>query len=197
MIKNVIFDFGDVIARFDPKELVAAFTEDAEQQNRLQNVLFERWEELDAGTLDYADYQREVLKKLPADLHETANHFFEDWYREMPVTEGIRELILELKNQGYGLYILSNAAVYFAEKSPYFGVHPWFDGIVFSACVKMTKPNEEIYRYLLDTYALKPEECLFLDDRKANIEGAEKVGIHGLVFKGEIKEVWKYLKKNA
>lgn len=197
MIKNVIFDFGDVIARFDPKELVAAFTEDVAQQKILQKVLFERWEELDAGTLDYTDYQREVLEKLPEDLHETAKCFFKDWYRAMPMVEGIKAFIMELKNQGYGLYILSNASVYFAEKSPYFGVHSWFDGIVFSACIKMTKPREEIYRYLLDTYALKPEECLFLDDRKTNIEGAEKVGIHGLVFTGKIEEIWKYLKKNS
>ena len=118
-----------------------------------------------------------------------ADKLFEEWYLYMPLMKGVPELIRELKDKGYHLYILSNASEFFAKKSDYFGVNQEFDGIVFSALVKMVKPNPEIYQYLLDTYDLNPEECLFLDDRPANIEGAKKLGIHGMVFTGDVDAV--------
>ena len=55
----------------------------------------------------------------------------------------------------------------------------------------MLKPSEEIYRYLLDKYKLKAEECLFIDDLEANIEGAKKVGMKGEVFKQNYDEIIK------
>ena len=48
--------------------------------------------------------------------------------------------------------------------------------------VKMVKPDADIYQCLFDTYGLKPEECVFLDDRPENIEGGEKLGMRGIVF---------------
>ena len=57
-----------------------------------------------------------------------------------------------------------------------------FDGVVVSSDVKMIKPNPEIYQYILKTYHLNPEESLFVDDMKENIEAAKALGIHGIVF---------------
>ena len=49
----------------------------------------------------------------------------------------------------------------------------------------MLKPSEEIYRHILNKYNLKAEECLFVDDLEANVEGAKKVGLHAEVFKND------------
>ena len=57
------------------------------------------------------------------------------------------------------------------------------DGKVVSAFVKSVKPEPEIYKILLDTYSLTPDECVFIDDREDNVEGAVKAGMHGIVFK--------------
>ena len=46
----------------------------------------------------------------------------------------------------------------------------------------MIKPDPNIYRTLLDTYDLKEEECVFIDDRKENVEAAKKLGFHGIRF---------------
>lgn len=189
MIKNVIFDFGDVIARFQPDELIAAFEERKEDHEILKDAIFRNWEHLDDGSLDYEEYKTMTRESLPKELHPVINRIFEEWYKAMPLVEGVPELIRELKGKGYRLYILSNASTFFAEKSPYFGVNQEFDGIVFSALVKMAKPDPKIYRYLLDTYHLIPGECLFIDDRRANIEAAEKSGIHGLIFTGNANDV--------
>ena len=55
----------------------------------------------------------------------------------------------------------------------------------------MIKPYEGIYKYILDKYKLNPEECLFIDDRKENIEGAEKFKIKVELFKNNFKEIIK------
>ncbi len=55
---------------------------------------------------------------------------------------------------------------------------------MISSEVKFVKPEIEIYQCLLEKYHLKAEETVFLDDRKDNIEAAEKCGIYGIVFQG-------------
>ena len=70
----------------------------------------------------------------------------------------------------------------------------YMDGIVFSCEVKEVKPKEEIYRILLDTYGIRPSQAVFLDDRRENIQAAEKLGIHGICFKN-FKQAVKELEK--
>ena len=61
-----------------------------------------------------------------------------------------------------------------------------FDGIVFSAPIKMAKPQPEIYHHLFHTYHLSPADCFFLDDKPENIQAAKDAGMDGLVFTGDI-----------
>ena len=86
---------------------------------------------------------------------------------------------------------MSNASDKFYEYFQRWKKLDYFTGYVVSCDIHMLKPNEEIYRYLLDKYKLKAEECLFIDDLEANIEGAKKVGIKGEVFKQNYDEIIK------
>jgi len=68
---------------------------------------------------------------------------------------------------------------------------------VISGEEKMVKPNPEIYNLLLSRYNLKASESIFIDDRQGNVDGANQVGITGVLFKGsnELKEqLTQYLK---
>ena len=56
------------------------------------------------------------------------------------------------------------------------------DGQVISSEVHLLKPEPEIYQHLLEKFGLQAEECVFTDDKAINVEGAEKVGLHGIVF---------------
>ena len=56
-----------------------------------------------------------------------------------------------------------------------------------------TPTHVEIYKAFLDEYGLKADECLFIDDRKVNIEGAKKAGFNTFQFMGDHKEIIKYL----
>jgi putative hydrolase of the HAD superfamily len=64
-----------------------------------------------------------------------------------------------------------------------------FDGLVLSGEINIVKPNAEIFEYLLSKYNLNREECIFVDDNKANITGAEKAGIKGYLFDGDAEKL--------
>ena len=59
---------------------------------------------------------------------------------------------------------------------------PYTDGGILSFQDKLIKPMPEIYRLILDRYRLEPDECVFMDDTRANVEGAKAAGIHAFVF---------------
>ena len=92
---------------------------------------------------------------------------------------------------GFKCYILSNAPTYFAEHADYYEIVREFDGVVFSAPVRMAKPDARIYRYLFEHFDLKPETCFFLDDKPANVEAGRAAGMDGIVFTGDVEAVKK------
>lgn len=193
MIQYVIFDFGNVIGSFDAKSLIRRFCGDEADCALLQKAVFHDWAALDAGKISYADAIARALELLPARLHGTARSFFRDWYRHMPYVAGMPELIAELKGRGIPLYLLSNASVYFAEHLEEYEALQGFAGIVVSGVLQMVKPEPGLYAYLLEKYALLPEECLFIDDLEANIEAARGSGMQGYIFDGDTARLRAYL----
>ena len=69
----------------------------------------------------------------------------------------------------------------------------FFDGIMVSSSVHLIKPDTRIYELLCNTYSLKPEECIFIDDRPENVEAAEAVGMKGIIFDGSFAVIEKQL----
>lgn len=188
--KNIVFDFGNVIGKFDGKDIIEQFCSSKEDCKPLFQVLFARWPELDKGTLDYDRYAEDCEKKLPPHLKEVCRSFFYNWGNCVSLLPQTLDFIRELKARKANIYLLSNASTYFADYTrKNYAVLKEFDGIVFSAPLKMAKPEEEIYRYLFDTFGLKPEDSFFIDDLKENIEAGRRLGMDGIVFTGDIEAV--------
>ena len=107
-------------------------------------------------------------------------------------------LIREIKQMGYKVYILSNYPIEIAEMHwPKFRFLPLTDGHIISAYEKLTKPDAAIYRLLESRFGLDLTECLFIDDRQINIDGAASLGMETLLFKGydeSYDEIMKILK---
>ncbi len=180
--KNIIFDFGNVLALFNEQKVIGHYCNSSKDYSLMKNAVFYDWDSLDAGLIDYDVYMDHVKENLPVYLHPAILDFSKTWYQHLaPLTE-TWDLVHELKKRGYALYILSNASTYFAENSSFFEITKDFDGIVFSAPLKMAKPAPDIYQYLFRTFHLLPEECLFLDDRKENIQTGRELGMDGMVF---------------
>lgn len=90
--------------------------------------------------------------------------------------------IKECKQNGHKVYILSNwdAESIKVARNKYPELFNLFDGAIVSGEVHLMKPNPEIYQLLLDTYNLKAEDTIFIDDQLENIIGAQSKGIAGI-----------------
>lgn len=87
-------------------------------------------------------------------------------------------------HKSHKLYVLSNVNLnaYRILMTHYAPIFSYFDGIVTSAKSGYQKPEPSAYKYLLQKYNLMPTNCLFIDDKKANVSGAQKVGMHGFIY---------------
>lgn len=192
MIKNFIFDFGEVLVKFNTKYMTSVYA-NPEDVSLIEDVVFDRlyWDSLDKGTITDDEVRKGICSRLPKALHETACKVYDNWYNNLPFIDGMPELLKEIKQKGGKLFLLSNISIGFAnnyatvpEIKEFFDM---FDGLVFSGPIGITKPNAEIFEHLLNKYNLKAEESAFIDDRIDNVLGADRVGINGILFDGDVK----------
>ena len=126
--------------------------------------------------------------------------FAKQWLYVLEMIPAHQQLLDELSEQGYRVYLLSNIAQeswdYVSKKGNY---RKRFDGWVLSFEEKLIKPQEQIYRILLERYQLDAKECLFLDDLQSNVEAARKIGMQALQVTSQDmrKTVWRYIKEQA
>lgn len=184
MIKNIIFDLGNVVLKLRWDIVLNRHTQDPETKQLLNEIIFdsEEWKELDAGTISKDQALGQMLSKLPVYLHESCKAIMNEWRDGLIINEKIISFIQRVRNNGYKTYILSNAP---HEIPPFLeanDLNRFFDGQIISAEEKVCKPDEKIYNLLLDKYDLVAEESIFLDDKLENIEGANSANINGIVY---------------
>lgn len=196
-----IFDFGRVIIDFDEMLMTTAFIKDIDDAALAKDVIFDRlyWDKLDIGTISDDEVKAEICKRLPERLWEGAKKAYDKWYENLPEIKGIYEIIKRLKDEGKHLYLLSNISEGFArgyKRVPKLNrVLSLFDGLVFSGCINMIKPNRDIYEYLLSKYSLTPQNCTFIDDSAVNVEAAKQLGINTYRFDGDVRKLEEYIFK--
>ena len=96
--------------------------------------------------------------------------------------------VKELKENGYGVYLLSNVGKEFHRVKKNIPVLELFDGFVASSDYQVIKPEKEIYNILYEKFSLKAEECYFIDDVQKNIDGARETGMDGHCYShGELE----------
>ena len=177
--KNIVFDLGGVLFARDPRRFEREFIEFFSYITLPKMPHF--WEEYDRGAVSYT----EVVRAL-ADYNHCDEDLAEHNLRRSIVTQetlpATASLIAELRKAGYRLYVLSNMSREFIEFLRKIPVYRHFEGEVVSCEEGVCKPEPEIYRLLLSRYGLNPAETLFIDDRRENIEGAEREGISGFWF---------------
>ncbi len=190
MIKNVIFDMGNVLLTFDRDRFLDAVNAHGEERRMLLNNVYlsVEWARMDRGSMTEAEAAASMCSHVPEHLHEKVHLLVDKWDRPIIPVPGMAELVRELKKAGYGVYLLSNASYRQHEYWPRVPGSEYFDGTLVSADVKLVKPEREIYELMMKQFNLIPDECVFIDDSTLNIEGAERVGIHGIVFHGSAEE---------
>lgn len=180
-IKNIVFDLGRVLIKFEPKEYTEKNIPE-EKREAFYNGIFDsdEWQMLDRGTLSYEEAKK-IFKERVSGVDKEIDRLFDaDLFKILqPIEENVK-LLPELKKK-YNLYILSNfhqpAFEHIFKKYDFFRL---FDGHTVSCYYYLLKPEKEIYDTLIEKFNLIPEETVFIDDTKVNIEACEKEGIRGI-----------------
>lgn len=181
MIKNIIFDLGNVLYRFDPIFILEQFSLSQSQKEQFLQVIFKskEWLSLDQGTITEEEALNHMLMQLNPEDHALARDIFMNWHLYLTEIQGMETILTSLKEHGYQLYLLSNTSVRFLTFQSQCSLLRFFDGTFASALYRMIKPDPLIYQTFLSQFHLQAKECLFIDDQEANILGAKKVGLHG------------------
>lgn len=199
MIKNVIFDLGNVLIDFKPIKYIKSLGYDDEKALEVFNKTIKDsiWADMDRGIYrDKESYVSAFKTKYPEIQDDIDKFLGGPWIENVifPLKDNLKMIDL-VKEKGLKYYILSNypkdAFEYTYDMCPFIQNG---DGMVISYDVLMIKPDKNIYLKLLDKYGLKANECLFIDDLDINVEGAKSVGINAFVFK-DLEDGYKKLKE--
>jgi len=182
MYDNIIFDMGGVLLDFSEARLMEHYfgqlSEEAQRQ--VHGAIFGSgvWRRMDRGDFDETGTVREICAMLPEALHSSIEAMIPNYFEAMPPLPA-NEIIPLLKARGQRVFLLTNAPLAFHREKHRLPTLHLFDGVFASCDVGLLKPDPAIYRAFLREFGLRAEDCLFIDDVRANIEGAAMVGMAG------------------
>ncbi len=199
MIKNILFDMGDVIIAIENLKSIRPFFENDEDARLIEKETFlsEEWNLLDNGLIDFDEAVKEWKNRVPERLHQNMLNAMKNHGLYLEDKVETLKIIDKLKENGYKLYLFTNLNLLDYENIIKKRIwYPKFDGKIVSAKVKVLKPEKEIYIKLLEKYNLKPDECYFIDDKQVNVDAGRKLGIKGHVF-SDVEELKKDFEKEG
>ncbi len=184
MIRNVIFDIGNVLVRWSPHEILRlTFGDDVDVDTWSQDIFqSELWDKLNRGLVTEQEAGQQFAYMLGVSEQQMEILFYYVKRTQCPLYGSV-ELVQDIKKAGYGVYALTDNLhdiVTFLKQQYTFW--PLFDGAIVSAEEGCVKPGAQIFTTLFERYDLDPACCVFLDDAQKNIVGAQQVGMQGIVF---------------
>ena len=188
MIKNIVFDLGNVLLSFMPSDFLDKKNYPENFKKRILSDVFEsqEWQMIDRGEMTALEAIDSIALKSSLKKEEIS-HIFNLRTEMLFPLDGNVKLLPALKKQGYRLYFLSNfPGDIFEEIESGYYFFRYFDGGVISAHARFTKPDIRIYAHLLEKYSLKAEESLFFDDLEQNVQASISAGIKGIVTHGSL-----------
>ena len=202
MIKNIIFDLGNVLISFKPAEYFDKKNYPGAIKSTILADIFasKEWLLLDNGDITTSQAIDAIAKRSSLNKDEIAHIFNLRADLMFPLDTNVK-LLPALKKRGYRLFFLSNFPLdIFEEVRTGYFFFRHFEGGLISAVAKSSKPEPGIYNMLMDKYSLQPDECLFIDDIEKNVKTAETLGMKGIFTNGSLeisKEIEKALKNNS
>lgn len=189
MIKNIVFDLGNVLISFKPAEFLDKKDYPDNFKATVLSDIFgsNEWLMLDSGEITTNDAIDSIAKRSSLKREEIIHIFNLRTEIMYPIDQNIR-MLPDLKKRGLKLYYLSNFPIDIFDEVKngyYFFRH--FDGGLISAEAKVSKPDNRIYKLLLEKYSLVPEESLFIDDIEVNVKAAKVNGLHGIITYGSFE----------
>ncbi len=183
-ITAIIFDFGNVLVKWDAHALYKRFFPNPEAVDSfLREIRFPEWNAHQDAGRSFKEGIAELSVRFPQ-YAELIQAYDTHWDKSITqVFDGTVEIVRSLKQAGWPLYMLSNFS---AEKFPLmqqrYDFLQLFDDVIISGEHKLIKPDPAIYHLTLNRIKRQASECLFIDDSLPNIETARKLGFHTIHF---------------
>ena len=184
MIKNIIFDIGNVLTDFRWRGFLEdkGFGDAKIKELEEATVLSPHWNEFDRGVMTFDEVMGLFESENPAlksDLHKA----YDDIHGMVTKRDFAISWIKSLKEAGYSVYYLSNFSEKASEEcADSIDFIPYCDGGILSFRERLIKPDEKIYALLCDRYSLNPSECVFIDDTEKNVAAGVKYGMKGIIY---------------
>lgn len=183
--KVIVFDYGEVISVTPTEEDRAALTELAGGDAEVFWPAYWRHRDaLDQGTLSIQAYWRGIERELGESWGDATIHrlWLADFRSWLSIDHDTLEVLLDLKAGGTRLALLSNAGRDFGSYFRHGTLGDLFEQVFVSGELGTIKPSAEIFQHVMAELGVTPEEMVFIDNKEANVRGAEALGIAGHVF---------------
>ncbi|MEN9626419.1 MAG: hypothetical protein RL557_747 [archaeon] len=196
-IKAIVFDIGSVVTK--PEKMkdseVLAKTYKINRKKFLKAIL-NKWDKMIAGKISMKDYYNSITKQLKI---KGIGEFERRWKlsinRRTEINKSTQSLIKDLK-KNYKTIAFTNVSKDFKEMGIKKGIYKFFDMKICSCDEGMKKPRKNFYELLLKRAKHKPQEMIFIDDKKPNLMPAQTLGIQTIHFKNA-KQLKKDLKNRG
>lgn len=183
-ITTIIFDFGNVLLGWDARQLYKRLLPDPETVDRfLEQISFAEWNAKQDAGRPFREGVAELSNRFPQHA-KLIQAYDTHWEESLTGTiDGTIEIVRELKQAGWPLYLLSNFSIEKFElirnRHSYLDL---FDDIIISGEYGIVKPEPAIYHIALNRMKKQASECLFIDDSQANINTAKSLGFQTIHF---------------
>ncbi|MEK6910025.1 MAG: HAD family phosphatase [Candidatus Aenigmatarchaeota archaeon] len=186
MIKAVIFDYGGVTGK-EPNENETCLAI-AKRCGLGYDFVKSKYNLFEAQFVTNGISKKEFYARLAHSLGVSAKDVGPVWdvkyFQQKPkLNRKVVKIAGTLKSSGYKLALLSNVFPHRDTILKKHGCYKFFPNIILSSKVRLKKPDKKIYEYAIEKLKVKANECLFVDDREKNINGAKKVGMRAILFK--------------
>ncbi len=192
-ITTIIFDLGGVILNLDQDRTLRAFKRlgvDLEDINEMSTI----FSDFEVGKINANDFRQAIMTHLKGNA--TKSEIDSAWNAMLLDLPTERLTYLKFLRKNFNVHLLSNTNSihidafnkYLLDEHPNLDWYAQFDKVYYSYEIGLRKPNKDIYEFVIQENNLKPHECLFIDDLKANLNGAGHVGMHTIWAKNPLDE---------
>lgn len=195
--KNIIFDMGNVLLDYSPHTIVSQFTQDETIINQLVKEIFyqQEWLDLDQGLINENEAYLQIMERLNESYQFIVKQILDHWHDYLFERSEMLDLLNQLKQKGYKLYLFSNASLRFYEYEHKIKCLSLFDKKVISAYIKLSKPSHDFYHKAFEICDIDPKQSFFIDDSVQNILTANQLKLDGYIHNGTYQLLCNYLKK--
>ena len=179
-IKAVIFDVGGVLVEkvFGPlmDGLAVEYNLNSAALHKYSWSLFDK---VNQGEMTEKELFENIIEKFNIPISAS---LLEEKSMQLKPIKKVWEYVRELKNR-YTLAILSNLGKSWSiAREEQFHISNLFDEVVWSCDLGISKPNKQIFNYLINKLNINPGECVFIDDKQSNINAAQSLGMKGILY---------------